>query len=67
KPAQLKRDVDVASEAKENRKVDLLDQDNINRFDKKKKKKKKKKPAGTRKESQATDSASGNPAAEKNA
>ncbi|MDE5901471.1 MAG: hypothetical protein K2H33_09000 [Muribaculaceae bacterium] len=67
KPAQLKRDEDVASEAKENRKVDLLDQDNINRFDKKKKKKKKKKPAGTRKESQAPDSASGTPAAEKNA
>lgn len=62
KPSQLKRDEDVESEAKENRKVDLLDQDNINRFDKKKKKKKKKKPAGARKESQTPDSAeSGNP------
>lgn len=62
KPSQLKRDEDVESEAKENRKVDLLDQDNINRFDKKKKKKKKKKPAGARKESQTPDSAeSGDP------
>lgn len=45
KPAQLKRDEEVEAEARENRKVDLLDQDNINRFDKKKKKKKRKKPA----------------------
>jgi cell fate regulator YaaT (PSP1 superfamily) len=45
KPLQLRRDEEVEAEAKENRKVDLLDQDNINRFDKKKKKKKKKKPA----------------------
>lgn len=45
KPARLKRDEDVEAEARENRRVDLLDQDNINRFDRKKKKKKKKKPA----------------------
>ncbi len=45
KPAYLRRDEDVEAEARENRKVDLLDQDNINRFDKKKKKKKRKKPA----------------------
>lgn len=45
KPANLRRDEDVEAEARENRKVDLLDQDNINRFDKKKRKKKKKKPA----------------------
>ncbi len=56
KPAQLKRDEEVEAEAKENRKVDLLDQDNINRFDKKKKKKKKKKPAGAKKEGQAPES-----------
>ncbi|MBE6304319.1 MAG: hypothetical protein E7082_00130 [Bacteroidales bacterium] len=43
KPLQLKRDEEVEAEARENRKIDLLDQDNINRFDKKKKKKKKKK------------------------
>ncbi|MDE7387815.1 MAG: hypothetical protein K2M97_01030, partial [Muribaculaceae bacterium] len=55
KPNQLKRDEEVEAEAKENRKVDLLDQDNINRFDKKKRKKKKKKPAGAK--SQASDSA----------
>ena len=45
KPVNLRRDEDVEAEARENRKVDLLDQDNINRFDKKKKKKKRKKPA----------------------
>lgn len=48
KPLQLKRDEEVEAEARENRPIDLLDQDNINRFDnknKKKKKKKKKKPA----------------------
>lgn len=46
KPLNLRRDEEVEAEARENRKVDLLDQDNINRFDnKKKKKKKKKKPA----------------------
>lgn len=45
KPLYLRRDEEVEAEARENRKVDLLDQDNINRFDKKKKKKKKKKPA----------------------
>lgn len=45
KPAQLKRDEEVEAEARENRPVDLLDQENINRFDKKKKKKKKKKPS----------------------
>ena len=43
KPEHLRREEDVEAEAQENRKVDLLDQDNINRFDKKKKKKKKKK------------------------
>ncbi len=45
KPTQLKTDEDAEAEALENRKVDLLDQDNINRFDRKKKKKKKKKAA----------------------
>ncbi len=45
KPLNLRRDEEVEAEARENRKVDLLDQDNINRFDKKKKKKKKKKPS----------------------
>lgn len=45
KPTQLKTDEDAEAEALENRKVDLLDQDNINRFDRKKKKKKKKKTA----------------------
>lgn len=48
KPMQLKSDEDAEAEARENRKVDLLDQDNINRFDRKKKKKKKKKPAQTK-------------------
>lgn len=43
KPANLRRDEEVEAEARENSKVDLLNQDNINRFDKKKKKKKKKK------------------------
>ena len=43
KPAQLRRDEEVEAEARENRPVDLLDQDNINRFDKKKRKKRKKK------------------------
>ncbi len=57
KPAQLKRDEEVEAEAKENRKVDLLDQDNINRFDnKKKKKKKKKKPAVQKKDGQSSGS-----------
>ncbi len=46
KPLNLRRDEEVEAEARANRKVDLLDQDNINRFDnKKKKKKKRKKPA----------------------
>lgn len=52
KPAQLKSDEDAEAEARENRKVDLLDQDNINRFDRKKKKKKKKKPAKPKDETQ---------------
>ncbi len=45
KPNQLKRDEEAEAEAAQNRPLDLLDQDNINRFDKKKKKKKKKRPA----------------------
>ena len=57
KPAQLKRDEEVEAEARENRKVDLLDQDNINRFDKKKKKKKKKKPAAQPRPAQQGDKA----------
>jgi len=52
KPSQLKSDEDAEAEARENRKVDLLDQDNINRFDRKKKKKKKKKPAKPKDETQ---------------
>ena len=44
KPNQLKRDEEAEAEAAQNRPLDLLDQDNINRFDKKKKKKKKKRP-----------------------
>ena len=57
KPAQLKRDEEVEAEAKENRKVDLLDQDNINRFEnKQKKKKKKKKPAVQKKDGQSSGS-----------
>ncbi len=43
KPAQLRRDEELEAEARDNRPVDLLDQENINRFDNKKKKKKKKK------------------------
>ncbi len=42
KPLQLRRDEEVEAEAAQNRPVDLLDQDNINRFDKKKRKKKRK-------------------------
>lgn len=42
KPLQLRRDEEVEAEAAMNRPVDLLDQDNINRFDKKKRKKKRK-------------------------
>lgn len=42
KPIQLRRDEEVEAEAAQNRPVDLLDQDNINRFDKKKRKKKRK-------------------------
>ncbi len=54
KPLNLRRDEEVEAEARENRKVDLLDQDNINRFDnKKKKKKKKKKPQAGQKQAQA--------------
>lgn len=52
KPAQLKSDEDAEAEARENRNVDLLDQDNITRFDRKKKKKKKKKPAKPKDETQ---------------
>lgn len=51
KPAQLRRDEEVEAEAAQNRPVDLLDQDNIARFDKKKRKKKKpnnRKPKGPR-------------------
>lgn len=42
KPLQLRRDEEVEAEAAQNRSIDLLDQDNINRFDKKKRKKKRK-------------------------
>ncbi len=42
KPLQLRRDEEVEAEAAQNKPVDLLDQDNINRFDKKKRKKKRK-------------------------
>ena len=42
KPLQLRRDEEVEAEAAQNRSTDLLDQDNINRFDKKKRKKKRK-------------------------
>ncbi len=42
KPLQLRRDEEVEAEAAQNRPIDLLDQDNINRFDKKKRKKKRK-------------------------
>jgi cell fate regulator YaaT (PSP1 superfamily) len=45
KPLNLRPDSEVEAEAAENRSTDLLNQDNINRFDRKKNKKKKKKPA----------------------
>lgn len=48
KPLQLLSDEDAEAEASANRKVDLLDQDNINRFDNKKKKKKRKKKPGNK-------------------